>query len=102
MPASGIQFHSTKKFILEGGKIMPYAKKIREQEKKFYRAGEKIERLGAKLSAACLFYDLTPGGEHDMEENFADFIQLLVYCNEKKLYSVRDNALKKILHMIIE
>ena len=81
---------------------MPYAKKIREQEKKFDRVGEKIERLGAKLSAACLFYDLTPGGEHDMGENFADFIELLVYCNEKKLYSVRDNALKKILRMIIE
>ena len=81
---------------------MPYAKKIREEEKNFDRVGEKIERLGAKLSAACLFYDLTPGGEHDMGENFADFIELLIYCNEKKLYQTRDNALKKIRAIIVE
>ena len=81
---------------------MSYEKKIRRDEKNFDRVGEKIERLGAKLSAACLFYDLTPGGEHDMGENFADFIELLIYCNEKKLYSVRDNALKKISSIIIE
>lgn len=81
---------------------MSYDKKIRHDEKNFDRVGEKIERLGAKLSGACLFYDLTPGGEHDMGENFADFIELLLYCNEKKLYSVRDNALKKILRIIVE
>ena len=81
---------------------MSYEKKIRRDEKNFDRVGEKTERLGAKLSAACLFYDLTPGGEHDMGENFADFIELLIYCNEKKLYSVRDNALKKISSIIIE
>ena len=80
---------------------MSHEKKIRCDEKNPYRVEEKIERLGAKLSAACLFYDLTPGGSHDMGENFADFIQLLIYCNEKKLYSVRDHALRKILDTLI-
>lgn len=81
---------------------MPYEKKIRREEKNFGPIGEKIERLGASLSAACLFYDLTPGGNHDMGEKFAEFIELLVYCNEHKLYAVRDNALKKILHIVVE
>ena len=64
--------------------------------KKFDHAGEKIKRLGAKISAACLFYDITPGGGHDMIETFSDFIELIVFCNENKLYRERDEALKKI------
>lgn len=58
--------------------------------------GEKIQRLGAKISASCLFYDLTPGGEHDMSETFGDFVDLIIYCNENKLFRERDDALKKI------
>ena len=65
-------------------------------EKNLSNVGEKIQRLGAKISAACLFYDLTPGGEHDMSETFSDFIDLIVYCNENKLFKERDEALKKI------
>lgn len=65
-------------------------------EKNLSNAGEKIQRLGAKISAGCLFYDLTPGGEHDMSENFGDFIDLIIYCNENKLFRERDEALKKI------
>lgn len=65
-------------------------------EKNLSNVGEKIQRLGAKISAGCLFYDLTPGGEHDMSETFSDFIDLIVYCNENKLFKERDDALKKI------
>lgn len=60
-----------------------------------------LEKKGAALAGACLFYDLTPGGSHDAGENFRDFIDLILYCNEKKLYSVRDSALKKIREIII-
>lgn len=67
-----------------------------QHAKKFDRAGEKIKRLGAKISASCLFYDLTPGGDHDMSETFSDFIDLIVFCNENKLFHERDEALKKI------
>ena len=65
-------------------------------EKNLSNVGEKIQRLGAKISAGCLFYDLTPGGEHDMSKTFSDFIDLIVYCNENKLFRERDEALKKI------
>ena len=75
---------------------MAREKNFRPREKNLDPIGGKIERLGAKISAGCLFYDLTPGGEHDMCETFSEFINLLVYCNEKKMYSVRDNALKTI------
>lgn len=81
---------------------MSYEKKIRREEKNFGPIGEKIEKLGVKISGACLFYDMTPGGNHDMTEKFIEFIELLVYCNEHKLYAARDNALKKILHMMVE
>lgn len=64
-------------------------------EKNLSNVGEKIQRLGAKISAGCLFYDLTPG-EHDMSQTFSDFIDLIVYCNENKLFRERDEALKKI------
>ena len=67
-----------------------------ENEKNLTNVGEKIQRLGAKISAGCLFYDLTPGGEHDMSATFSDFIDLIVYCNENKLFRERDDALKKI------
>ena len=72
-----------------------------EAEKNFDYAQKKLERKGAALAGACLFYDLTPGGSHDAGENFREFIDLILYCNEKKLYSVRDKALKKIREMII-
>lgn len=75
---------------------MPKPKKFYDDPKKFDCVGEKIERLGAKISASCLFYDLTPGGDHDMCETFEEFINLLIYCNGKKLYSARDKALKTI------
>ena len=65
-------------------------------EKNLSNVGEKIHRLGAKISAGCLFYDLTPGGEHDMSKTFSDFIDLIVYCNENKLFRERDEALKNI------
>ena len=65
-------------------------------EKNLSNVGEKIQRLGAKISAGCLFYDLTPGGEHDMSGTFSDFIDLIIYCNENKLFRERDDALKKI------
>ena len=65
-------------------------------EKNLSNVGEKIQRLGAKISAGCLFYDLTPGGEHDMSETFGEFIDLIIYCNENRLFRERDEALKKI------
>ena len=65
-------------------------------EKNLSNVGEKIKRLGAKISSGCLLYDLTPGGDHDMSETFSDFIDLIVYCNENKLFCERDEALKKI------
>lgn len=64
--------------------------------KKFDCVEEKIQRLGAKISAGCLFYDLTPGGDHDMSKTFSDFIDLIIFCNENKLVRERDEALKKI------
>lgn len=70
-------------------------------EKNLSNVSEKIQRLGAKISAGCLFYDLTPGGEHDMSETFSDFIDLIVYCNESKLFRERDEALKKIQRIYI-
>lgn len=75
---------------------MASKKNFRPCEKNLNPIEEEIERLGAKISSGCLFYDLTPGGDHDMYETFSEFVNLLVYCNEKKLYSVRDNALKTI------
>lgn len=77
-------------------KICMEAKNFMSSEKNLSNVGEKIQRLGAKISAGCLFYDLTPGGEHDMSETFSDFIDLIVYCNENKLFHERDDALKKI------
>lgn len=65
-------------------------------EKNLSNVGEKIQRLGAKISAGCLFYDLTPGGEHNMSETFSDFLDLIVYCNENELFRERDEALKNI------
>ena len=65
-------------------------------EKNLSNVEEKIKRLGAKISAGCLFYDLTPGGDHDMSKTFSDFIDLIVYCNENKLFHERDKALKRI------
>lgn len=75
---------------------MSRPKKFHGDPKKFDCAGEKIQRLGAKISAGCLFYDLTPGGDHDMSETFSDFIDLIIFCNENKLFRERDEALKKI------
>lgn len=75
---------------------MSREKNFRPREKNLSNVGEKIQRLGAKISAGCLFYDLTPGGEHDMSQTFSDFIDLIVYCNENKLFRERDEALKKI------
>ena len=66
------------------------------REKNHEPIGKKIERLGAKISSACIFYDLTPGGNQDMSDIFTEFISLLIYCNEKKLYYERDSALKNI------
>ena len=65
-------------------------------EKNLSNVGEKIQRLGAKISAGCLFYDITPGGGHDMSKTFDDFLDLIIYCNENKLFRERDEALKKI------
>lgn len=84
-----------KKFIMEGGK------NLMEAEKNFDDVKKKLERKGAALSGACLFYDLTPGGSHDAGENFREFIDLILYCNEKKLYAVRDSALRKIRETMI-
>lgn len=82
---------------------MSREKNFRPREKNLDPIGGKIERLGEKISAGCLFYDLTPGGDHDMCETFAEFIYLLVYCNEIKLYHERDSALKTLQsYMTIE
>lgn len=82
---------------------MSREKNFRPREKNLDPIGEKIERLGVKIGTSCLFYDFTPGGDHNMYETFVEFINLLVYCNEKKLYHVRDNALKTLQsHIAIE
>ena len=75
---------------------MSNEKKFIEKEALFYdlTIGETIERVGAKIVGACLFYDLTPGGDHNMCETFEEFINILLHCTEKKLYSERDSALK--------
>ena len=72
-----------------------------EVEKNSYAIKKKLEKSGAKVSAACLFFDLAPGGTHDAGENFLEFVDLILYCNEKKLYSVRDAALRKLREIII-
>ena len=79
---------------------MPRPKKFHDDPKKFDRVEEKLTWLGARVTTACFFYDVTPGGDHNMEENWGDFIELLIYCNEKKLYSLRDSALKRVLSTI--
>ena len=81
---------------------MPHAKKIRDDLKKFDHVEEKLTWLGARITTACFFYDMTPGGDHDMEKDYAEFIKLLIYCNEKKLYISRDRALKRVLSTISE
>lgn len=81
---------------------MSYAEKISDEEKIYRDIEEKIACRGAAITGACLFYDMTPGGSHNMVELFNSFIELLLYCNAHKLYSIRDNALKKILDMNAE
>lgn len=75
---------------------MSREKNFKTKEELFYdlTIGETIERVGTKITGACLFYDLTPGGDHNMCETFAKFIDILLYCSEKKLYAERDSALK--------
>ena len=72
-----------------------------ESEKNLSNVGKKIQRLGVKISSSCMFYDLTPGGEHDMSQTFSDFIDLIVYCNENKLFRERDEALKNIQRLYL-
>lgn len=75
---------------------MANEKKFKDKEALFYdlTIGETIERVGVKVAGACLFYDLTPGGDRNMCETFAELIDILLYCTEKKLYAERDSALK--------
>lgn len=76
---------------------MAYEKNsFKSPKKNALMAGKEIERLGAKISAGCLFYDLTPGGDHDMSDTFIKFIDLIIYCTENKFYEDRDDALKMI------
>lgn len=71
-----------------------------ESEKNMSNVVEKIQRRGEKIFAGCLFYDLTPGGNHDMCQTFIDFVDLIVYCNKNKLFRERDEALKKLRDII--
>lgn len=88
---------------------MPHSKKIREEQKKFHEEPKKIyigdteiEKKGNFIASCCLFYDITPGGSHNATETFAEFVELLILCSEKKLYNVRDGALKRILKNLTE
>lgn len=88
---------------------MPHSKKIRAELKKLdvdsekiYVASTEIERKAHYIADCCIFYDITPGGSHDATENFVEFLKLLLVCSEKKLYSVRDGALKRIVESLTE
>ena len=88
---------------------MPRQKKFHDDPKKFdvdsekiYVASTEIERKAHYIASCCLFYDITPGGSHDATENFVEFLKLLLVCSEKKLYSVRDGALKRIVDSLTE
>lgn len=77
-------------------------KKIEVDSEKIYVASTEIERKAHYIASCCLFYDITPGGSHDATENFVEFLKLLLVCSEKKLYSVRDGALKRIVEILTE
>lgn len=89
--SGGIDSTESSKIYMEVKKFMT------EREKNSKPIAEKIVRTGHAISAACLLYDLIPGGNHDMTEKFIDFIRLLRYCDENKMYSVRELAVKKLL-----
>lgn len=77
-------------------------KKIDVDLEKIYVASTEIERKAHYIANCCLFYDITPGGSHDATENFVEFLKLLLVCSEKKLYSVRDGALRRIVESLTE
>jgi len=79
---------------------MPKPKKFYGDPEKFDCIEEKLTWLGARVTTACFFYDMTPGEDHDMEKDYAEFIKLLMHCNNHKLYSLRDRALKRVLSTI--
>lgn len=95
-PVESNSTESLEKIYMEAKKFHVTRKKSIDKEALFYdlTIGETIERVGTKIAGACLFYDLTPGGDHDMCETFAKFIDILFYCKEKNLYAERDRALK--------
>ena len=88
---------------------MSKSKKFRGDPKKFDVDSEKnlvtskeIEKKAHYIANCCLFYDLTPGGAHDAVENFVMLLELLILCGETKLYSVRDEALRRIVDSLTE
>lgn len=74
--------------------------KNRGHEEKIYPMEEKIFRSGMKLFAKCILHDVRAimRDEEDpkLAESFNDFIDLLREAGEKKMYSSRENALKKL------
>ena len=59
--------------------------------------GEKIEENSNLVSIACMTLDLIPPVSNTYTKAYREFVELIVYCNEHKLYNVRDKILKKIL-----
>ena len=47
---------------------MARPKKFSDEEKIYSDIEEKLTWLGARVTTACFFYDMTPGGDHDMEK----------------------------------
>jgi len=59
--------------------------------------GEKIEEKFNCVAVACLSLDLIPPRTQTYSDALKEFVELIVYCNQNKLYHVRGRVLEKIL-----
>ena len=62
---------------------------------------EKILRAGHRLRASCMFMDIEhivlQGSDPNLAKDFTDFVKILVEAGDKKMYSSRENALRKLI-----
>lgn len=69
--------------------------------RKFSPIGEQLEKSFEKVHIACVIADelVTRNGGKNPEfaGNFEKILWFLKYCNNNKMYAVRDRAIEKIL-----
>lgn len=70
--------------------------------RKFSPIGEQLEKSFEKVHIACVIADelvTRNGGKNpEFSDNLEKILWLLKYCDDNKMYSVRDRAIEKILH----